>query len=230
LLLLKALIAFGGRRVNQEQLCDALWPDAEGDLAHRSFETTLYRLRQLIGKDVTFHLSEGKLTLDTQACLVDAFLLEQVLNEAEALWERSRSSQAGVQQPPDIAPRAVQLTRTAVSLYKGHFLEAESEQPWMHSPRERLRSKYVRGIEALAKYWVAAGDLETAIKCCEKALEVDDLAEEFYQHLIICHQRLGRRAKALAVYNRCRSVLDAKLGIEPSAETESLIRNFSSRC
>ena len=51
LLLLKALIAFGGREVKEEQLCDALWPDAEGDLAHRSFETTLYRLRLLLGKE-----------------------------------------------------------------------------------------------------------------------------------------------------------------------------------
>ncbi len=31
--LLKALIAFGGRSVPEEQLSDALWPDADGDLA-----------------------------------------------------------------------------------------------------------------------------------------------------------------------------------------------------
>ena len=62
-----------------------------------------------------------------------------------------------------------------------------------------------------------------AIRCYEKALEVDDLVEEFYQHLMICHQQLGRRSKALAVYSRCRSVLEARLGIEPSARTEALL-------
>ena len=85
LLLLKALIAFGGRDVKEEHLCDALWPDAEGDLAHRSFETTLYRLRQLIGKDNVVHLKEGRLTLDMRSCWVDAFALEKALDEAEVL-------------------------------------------------------------------------------------------------------------------------------------------------
>ncbi|MGC9968053.1 MAG: winged helix-turn-helix domain-containing protein, partial [Syntrophobacteraceae bacterium] len=72
LLLLKALIAFGGRAVKEEQLCDALWPDAEGDLAHLSLETTLHRLRKLIGKDRVIQFKEGKLTLDIQSCWVDA--------------------------------------------------------------------------------------------------------------------------------------------------------------
>jgi two-component SAPR family response regulator len=68
-----------------------------------------------------------------------------------------------------------------------------------------------------------------AIKCCEKGLEVDDLAEEFYQRLIICNQRLGRQANALAVYNRCRSVLEVRLGIERSSKTQSLIHGTRSR-
>ena len=59
-------------------------------------------------------------------------------------------------------------------------------------------------------------------QCYDKALEVDDLAEEFYLHLIACYQRLGLQAKALSVYTRCRFLLDARLGIEPSAKTRAL--------
>ncbi len=62
-----------------------------------------------------------------------------------------------------------------------------------------------------------------AIECSEKALEVDDLAEECYQHLMVCHHQLGRPAKVLAVYSRYRSVLEARLGIEPSAKTKTLL-------
>jgi DNA-binding SARP family transcriptional activator len=227
-LLLKALIAFGGRQVNHEQLCEALWPDAEGDLAHRSFETTLYRLRQLIGKDAAIHLHDGRLTLDMQTCWVDAFALEQILEEAEGVWESSRGWREGAPPLKDQTARAIQLTGAAISLYKGHFLSTETELPWMHSPRERLRARFMRGIDALVRFWVTLGDFETAIRCCEKALEVNDLAEEFYQHLIICQRQLGRHANAVAIYNRCRSVLKARLGIEPSVQTESLIREFPS--
>jgi len=45
LALLKALVALGGREVKETQLMDALWPDAEGDAAHKSFSVTLTRLR-----------------------------------------------------------------------------------------------------------------------------------------------------------------------------------------
>jgi len=93
----------------------------------------------------------------------------------------------------------------------------------MLSPRERLRAKVIRGIATLGGYWEACGEWETAAACYEKGLEVDDLAEEFYQHLMLCYQKLGRRAKALAVYQRCRTVLQAGLGLEPSADTKALL-------
>ncbi|MFH0997205.1 MAG: BTAD domain-containing putative transcriptional regulator [Pseudomonadota bacterium] len=228
LLLLKALIAFGGKDVNEEHLCDALWPDTEGDLAQRSFDTTLYRLRQLIGKDKAIHLKEGRLTLNMHCCWVDAFAMAKVLKESEELFETVRRCQGDSQTVRDTATQAIRLTRMAIDLYKGHFLEAEPERSWLISPRERLRTKYIRGIEALAGYWETTGELNMATKCYEKALEVDDLAEEFYQHLMIIYRQLGLRAKALEVYSRCRSVLETRLGIEPSRKTESILATL--RC
>ena len=228
LLLLKALIAFGGREVKEEQLCDALWPDAEGDLAHRSFETTLYRLRQLLGKDGALRLSEGRLTIDRQTCWVDAFALDQLLGEAEALWENWDRCQGAPPPPRDAAARAVRVTQSALAMYRGHFLGYDAEQLWMLSLRERLRAKFVRGIDSLGSYWKVSGEWETAAKCYEKGLDVDDLAEEFYQNLMICYRKLGLRAKVLAVYRRCRSLLEARLGLEPSAETQSLLDGLRS--
>jgi LuxR family transcriptional regulator, maltose regulon positive regulatory protein len=226
LLLLKAIIAFGGNNVKEEQLCDAIWPDTDGDLAHRSFETTLYRLRRLIGKDNVVHLKEGRLTLDMQSCWVDAFALDQILNEAEKMFETVRRSPVDSQQSRITAAQAIRLVQRAIDLYKGHFLEAEPEGSWLISPQERLRAKYIRGITALAGYWEYAGDLDMATKCYEKALEVDDLAEEFYQHLMRIHCLLGRRTNAIEVYDHCRSLLNAKIGIEPSPKTRAILSNF----
>ena len=114
-------------------------------------------------------------------------------------------------------------------MYRGHLLDTEVEQAWMLLPRERLRARYLRAIETLGGHWEAAGDLERAIQCYDKALQVDDLAEEFYQHLITCYQSLGLQAKALSVYTRCRSVLEARLGIEPSAKTMALVESVRSK-
>ena len=38
---LKALIALGGRDISSSRIASALWPDADGDNAQRSFDTTL---------------------------------------------------------------------------------------------------------------------------------------------------------------------------------------------
>src|SRR6185436_6110519 len=63
LALLKVLAAVGGENVPESTLTDALWPSADGDAAHRSFSSTLYRLRQLIGQN-SLRFSDGRLTLD----------------------------------------------------------------------------------------------------------------------------------------------------------------------
>ncbi|HYA42366.1 MAG TPA: bacterial transcriptional activator domain-containing protein, partial [Syntrophobacteraceae bacterium] len=52
-------------------------------------------------------------------------------------------------------------------------------------------------------------------------LNIDDLSEEFYQRLMICHQRLGRHTNVLEVYNRCKKLLSLNMGIEPSEKTKA---------
>ena len=52
-----------------------------------------------------------------------------------------------------------------------------------------------------------------------KGLETDNLAEEFYRRLMVCHLNLGNNADAVKTYNRCCQLLQAELGIEPSPET-----------
>ena len=70
--------------------------------------------------------------------------------------------------------------------------------------------------------------LEKTLECYQKGLEVDRLAEEFYQGLMSCYQQLGRRAEAISAYNRCKKALSAALGVEPSAKTEAMYRQILS--
>jgi DNA-binding SARP family transcriptional activator len=83
LALLKVLIALGGKDVPEEQLTDILWPDADGDLAHKSFEIALHRLRLLAGNDKAIRLKEGLLSLDPAHCWVDVWAFERACEEAK---------------------------------------------------------------------------------------------------------------------------------------------------
>ncbi len=80
----------------------------------------------------------------------------------------------------------------------------------------------------MGHYWEQAEKYEKALDCYHRGLEVDDLAEALYRRLMSCHQRLGQKAEALSVYNRCKKTLSANLNIEPSLETEAVYKALNS--
>src|SRR4030067_485678 len=70
------------------------------------------------------------------------------------------------------------------------------------------------------------GRWEEAVSCYRKGLEADELAEELYRRLMVCHIRQGREAEALSVYRGCRKTLSSVLGVNPSAETRKLAESI----
>jgi DNA-binding SARP family transcriptional activator len=217
LTMLKALISFGGKEIREEQITDILWPEADGDAAHQSFEITLHRLRQLIGGHETVQLHEGRITLDPRYCWVDAWAFERAADRADASWRkgpRGKDDSEGIQQ-----------TEKAINLYQGAFLPGDASEPWAHSSRERLQSKFLRCVVKLGQHWQEIREWEKAAECYQRGLEVDERIEQFYLNLMMMYQQLGRRTEALSVYDRCRRALSSTLGVEPSPETDA-IRNI----
>ena len=227
LLLLKALIALGGKDVREERIADMLWPEAEGDAAHSAFTTTLSRLRQLLGTENAIKFQEGKATLDPLTAWVDAWAFERIHGQAEALWtDKKRLAEERPGQEDDMT-EVVQLTEKAFSMYKGHFLSADEEHFWTTSYRERLRNKYLGLIRRFVEYLKETDQWEKALEFCQKALEVDDLAEELYQQIMVCFRQLNQNAQAIAAYQRCKETLSSALGIEPSPKTKAIYKTLT---
>lgn len=212
--LLKVLIAHGGREVAEAHITEALWPRIDGDSAHRSFTSTLHRLRKLLGEDRALVLAEGKLSLDGRYVWVDIWALDQLTTSIDQSWRARRGS----------------VDKTAVAafgdrlldLYRGPFLGQEEDEPWCQTLRQRLRNRYVRTAGDIARFWQQSGEPERALDYLHRVLDVDDLAEGLYRQLMQCYLELGRIAEAVEGYARCRSVLAARLGVEPSLETRGL--------
>jgi ATP/maltotriose-dependent transcriptional regulator MalT/DNA-binding SARP family transcriptional activator len=217
LLLLKALIAFGGSEVPEEKISDLLWPDSEGDAAHSAFSTTLQRLRALVGNDEALLLNERRLSLDPRFCSVDAWSFERMHERAEALW-RGVHARSGREREGD----AYRHGEKALELYQGYFLPGDIGEAWTAAYRERLRSKYLRLVLQQGLHLEESAQWRKAAETFQRGLETDELAEEFYQRLMICYQRTGQKAEAIRVYENCRTVLSSTLGIAPSKQTEEL--------
>lgn len=220
LLMLKALVALGGKDVPEERLTDILWPEAEGDLAHQSFATTLRRLRTMLGDDKAVSLRERRVTLDTRCCWVDAFAFDSLVARIDAASLPGGGSPKGRE--------VAELAANAVALYRGPFLASEASHSWVVAMRERLRSRFLRVVGLLGRCMEREGRWEDAVSTYRRGLEVDVLAEEFHQRLMACHRRIGQAAEAMAVYERCRKTLSSLLGIAPSAETEAIARKIFS--
>jgi len=209
--MLKILISFGERQeISKAQLSDILWPESDGDKAEQAFYITLHRLRQLLGHDKAIGLREGKLTLDLRYCWVDSMAFERMLKRAEHYAEKGERN------------CVIQSLERAAALYKGPFLSGDADEPWAISYSERLRTKFLRAIEKLGSHLAEEGELDRAVECFNRAIEMDDIIEIFYQRLMICLKKLGRRTEALSVYNRCKKTLLYKLRLEPTKQTEKI--------
>ncbi len=217
LLVLKALIAFGGLEVKKEKISDVIWPDTDGDMANQSLATTLYRLRKILEVDEAITLAGGTMTLNSNICWFDVWEFERLCTQSDNMW--SRNSHKNIFEN-------INIILQAVSLYKGPFLPDEGDQPWTVFLREKLRSKYLRAIGKIGHYYEKSGMTQKAVECFQRTLEIDHLDEESYRRLMACYFRMGEKSKALSVYNSCKKVLCEGLGVEPSRETEILRRSI----
>ncbi|MGM0611503.1 MAG: BTAD domain-containing putative transcriptional regulator [Thermodesulfobacteriota bacterium] len=210
--MLKTIIALGGRDVNENEVLDLLWPEADGDAAHGAFKTNLHRLRRLLGYHEALHSSEGKITLDPRYCWVDAWVFERMLSQADTAWQ-SAAKEQDMQKAADLAQKALKY-------YKGPLFQSEEGMAISH--REYLHHRFIQAMELLGNYRQERKELEKAIALYEKGLKIDELVEPFYRGLMVCNHRLGRMAKAWNAYNRCKKVLGKNLITSPSAKTEAL--------
>jgi len=111
--------------------------------------------------------------------------------------------------------------RAGVALYKGQLFDAQ-EGIWLLAARQELQKLVRDAVRELGRYSERMEDWGLAIELYEKGLAVDEVAEELYRRLMVCHEQLGHHADAIITYERCRQCLDERLGVGPSNVTQAL--------
>ena len=216
LALLKAIVALGGRSVSEQRLLDALWPDEEGDAGARALDATVLRLRTLLGDNAAIVQRGGRVSLDPERVWVDVFAFDRALAKADEAAHRH-----------DARAEAQPLQR-ALDLYGGAFLVEDEGEPWPVAARERLRGRFIHALARQAERFEAAGDDASAIALYLRGIDADPAIESFYQGLMRCYDRSGRRSEAIAAYQRLRQILSITLGLQPSPSSERLYQALRS--
>jgi DNA-binding SARP family transcriptional activator len=215
--LLQALIALGGRQVSGALLVEQLWPDAHSKGGRGALESSLLRLRRLLGREDAILLDGGRLTLNPVLCWVDVWGLERALGRVHA---------ALLDQPrPDLDGLTRQF-RKALRLWQGEFLQRETPQTWLLPVRKRLVDQVEQLVVSLGTRLEAESLWEAAAHLYRRAIEIAPLAETAYRRLMGCLRESGAPTEALRVYATCRAALAQGLRVTPSAETEAVRRSI----
>jgi len=207
--LLKAIIAFGGKEVSGEKLAQSVWPDQDGDSGYNTFTTTLHRLRKLIGHDSILY-SDGRVTLHPKVYWVDIWHVERQMNQLLNMTDEL------------LGRRGQNLLQIILKQYQGPFLGSDEGLSWSLSMRERLQQKLIAAIHKITQQMETTQRYDDALALYQRALELDDVHEGFYQGAMRCCVQLGKSANGIVVYQRCRSTLHKRLHVSPSKDTEQL--------
>jgi len=209
--LLSALIAFGGEQVRIERLADALWTHVDSDYAHRSFNTTLHRLREWLGDDAAIRVEGGEVALNRHLVWLDTWAFEQAARNAQTLCAAA-----------DLDARKGEFFVTigeALTLYRGPLLGTDLDAAWAAAGRERYRASLVRLVSSATQAAEKMRWLEELVDICRRAFECEPLSDGLCRRLMNALVQVGRRAEAGEVFLTFRTTLHAlRLG-EPSAAT-----------
>jgi tetratricopeptide (TPR) repeat protein len=158
--LLRRLAVEGGHDwVAADALALALWPGVGREGRNKALETTLARLRRMLGHANAVLVSERRLRLNPQRVWLDSAALCRQLDQ---LQRRGRGELAGIDR--------VRGWDAVFRLWRGPLLSDEPDAPWIEARRVQLRRRLAAALHADVS---TSGDTERRLR----AIAADPLLE-----------------------------------------------------
>lgn len=223
--LLGYLLAEGGAH-HRDKLAALLWPDDYGSRARAALRGTLASARRMLGASDGRPGNVRLLAAGDSLSLELASSSEVDLRAVEAAYAVSRGVEGGLR--GEARAGALGRLEAAVAAYRGDFLEgfylddAPEFDYWATVQREAWRSRMDVVFDRLSGLRLEEGEFAEALDACAAWVARDPLNEAAHRRLMRARAAGGDRAGALRAFERCRSVLEGELGMQPATETRSL--------
>ncbi|MFL5958659.1 MAG: BTAD domain-containing putative transcriptional regulator [Gaiellaceae bacterium] len=202
-----AYLALHPRPVHRDELLEAFWPSADPRLTRPRLRQAVRDARRLLGTAIVGE--HESYWLDRAHADVDLDELERLL--AAANMAEPENAQA--------------LMESALRLFHGEPL-AGADYAWSEGEVRRVRATFVDVLEQVARHRLEAGEARAALEAAERGLEVDTLNESLWRLAMEAESALGLREAVAERYERLRTLLDERLGLEPAHETRLLHRGL----
>ncbi len=209
----------------RDALANLLWPAQDPARANRNLRRALWNIRRTLCPNPPEEVCPY-LQLTRQE--VAFFPREDIWLDVEQLEQRVRWALAARKDAsPNGMEAPLQPLQTGLALYRGEFLEGLSvdDAPefdlWMVGQRAYFRELALQGLQALSELQILRGECHQATLTLQRLLMLSPWSEWAHRQLMFCYALLGRRAEALAQYDRCCQALK-ELQTSPLPETTQL--------
>jgi DNA-binding SARP family transcriptional activator len=199
---LVAFLALSEQRIGRRAAACRLWPTVTESRAAGNLRSALWRLRGA-GLDVV-ETDKDALAL-RKDMLVDIELIFE--------WAARMIGDAGTER--DLACGAWR-TR-CVELLPGWY------DDWVLLERERLRYRYLHGLEAMSRLLTRNGRCAEAVESAMAVIAVDPLRESAQRLLVEAHLAEGNVGEALRCFQHYRALVQRELRVDPSPELTALL-------
>jgi DNA-binding SARP family transcriptional activator len=209
------LAAHRARAISRSELTAALWGDEPPSEFESALNAILSRLRGAlkragIGPAAGIEARSGSVELRLPVdSWIDLEAIANAIDEAEGALRRGEATSAWAN------------ANIAVTVGRRPLLP-DLEMPWIEACRTTQRAQLVRALECLAAVSGANREPALAIQYTSEVLALEPFRESAYRRLMRLHAESGNRAEALRVFARCRDLLRAELGTNPSPATETV--------
>src|SRR5688572_30530043 len=195
---------------SRDFLMSLFWPELDDVRARNSLRQAVFALRAALGPDVIPLRGKGDLGLGRGAIWCDAVAFDEAVEGGDI--------------------------QSAAELYQGdflagfHFMEASPEfEYWLEQERGRLRVSALSAFRTLADREETAGRPQAAAGLLRRAVQLDPDDERSVRRLVALLGELGDRAGAIQIYETFRARTMQEFSVEPSPETEAVIRSVLER-
>jgi len=194
-----------GRIVTIAALVDGLWGDTPPGGATNALQSLVSRLRRVLGAEAVESQPAGY-RLVAGADEVDVTRFEELAAQGR------RAAAAGAY------GEAFTLLSEALALWRGPALAGVADAPFAAAPVARLTDLRLAAQEDLAEVALALGQHAEILAELTTLAHEHPLRDRLQALLVTALHRAGRRADALAAYDRARGALADELGLDPGPE------------
>ena len=214
--LVKLLLVTPGHRVTREAAAEILWPDAAPQASRANLRKAVYFAHDALG-------SGDALVVDVRSVGFEPDRLDLDLDRLQEAFRVLSTGSATSGQDGRLA-ELDRATEVVLDLGSRELLPDDPYEDWLFAPRERLRSRWQTVALTAARHAHESGRTSEAHELAGRLLDRDPTDEAAHRLAIELYAAEGRHHAARRQLELCRAALRENLDVDPSPETEALLR------